>query len=200
MLRVPLVQALRRHGWTVALGAWFVGLSLLAAGMLARHTVALPSVTDRAGPALGTLRSPDERGRWLSVHALYAECSCSRLISAHLLRSDRPAGYSEIVLWAGDGDPDPELARHGFRVVRVSRDALARYGIESVPTLVALDPDDHVRYAGGYTPRAPGLDPEDGRILAEARASRASPRAPLPVFGCAISERLRRALALLPTP
>jgi hypothetical protein len=174
--------------------AWFAGLSLLAAGLLARHVVALPGVT---GPAatLGSLRGPADEGRWLAVHVLYAECSCSRLITDHLVHSTRPAGWSEIILWTGEGPPDPELARHGFRVQRATREELARYGVESVPSLVALDPGNSVRYAGGYTQRAPGLDPEDLRILEQARTS---PVAALPVFGCAISERLRRALALLP--
>jgi hypothetical protein len=164
--------------------------------MLARHTVALPGFTDPGGAGLAALRTPADRGRWLAVHALYAECGCSRLITDHLLRSERPAGWTEIVLWTGDGAPDPALERRGFRVQRVSREQLARYGVESVPSLIAVDPDDGVRYAGGYTRRAPGLEPEDLRIL---EASRSSPVVALPVFGCAISERLRRALARMPT-
>jgi hypothetical protein len=190
------LDLIRRHFWSIALGVWFLGLSFVAAGMLARHTVALPGFSDRGGAPLAALRTRPDQGRWLAIHALYAECGCSLLITDHLLHSERPAGWTEIVLWTGEGAPNPELERHGFRVQLVSREQLARYGIESVPSLIALDPTDGVRYAGGYTQRAPGLEPEDLRILEE---SRLSPVAALPVFGCAISERLRHALALLPT-
>jgi hypothetical protein len=64
--------------------------------------------------------------------------------------------------------------------------------------LIALDPEGRIRYAGGYTERKQGPVIDDTRILSEVRLEAAPPS--LPLFGCAVSDRLRRQLSLLPVP
>jgi len=186
-----------RHAWSAALGAWFLLILGIGAGLLARHLVALPAAeADRAGPAIAAMRTPAEQGCWLAVHVLYAECRCLQRIASHLVSTARPEAWSELVLWTGEAPPDPELQRHGFRVERTTREALALGGIESAPMLLALDPENHVRYAGGYTERKQGPVVEDRMLLERARAG-AIPG--LPVLGCAVSERLRVAMSSLPS-
>jgi len=184
----------------LALTAWLVGTLGLGAGLLARHAVALPALTapDRIGATLGALRRPEDGGRFLAVHVLYAECRCSQRIVSHLVETARPAGWSELVLWVGDEPPSPALAQRGFAVRRLTRAELAGYGVEAAPLLVALDPTDHVRYQGGYTERKQGPVIADLPILEAARDAAAS--ASLPVFGCAVSDGLKRALSRLPSP
>jgi hypothetical protein len=183
----------------IAVGAWFAGSLLLGAGLLARHVVALPAPasTPLLGASLASLRSPRDGGRWMAVHVLYAECRCSLRIVEHLVQTERPAGWSEIVLWVGVSPPEDTLAQHGFDVRRITREVLSSYGIEAAPLLVALDPADHVRYSGGYTDRKQGPVIDDLRLLAEARGDGSI--AALPVFGCAVSDRLQQGLAALPT-
>ncbi|RYZ01280.1 MAG: hypothetical protein EOO73_36130 [Myxococcales bacterium] len=169
---------------------------LVGAGLLAKHVVALPapSTDARLSRSLGELRragGPD----WLAVHVLYAECRCSQRIVAHLTTTERPRGWQEVVLWVGQAAPEPALSR-AFDVRRVSEQQLARWGVESAPLLVALGPDGRVAYAGGYTDRKQGPDIRDLRILSAAESGGAL--SSLPVFGCAVSERLKSALAALP--
>jgi len=102
------------------------------------------------------------------------------------------------VLWVGDGDPRPELERKRFGVTRITAVSLSRYEIEAAPMLIVLDPSNNVRYAGGYTERKQGPAISDLQIIADTQAAREV--SALPVFGCAVSERLRSQLALLPTP
>ena len=61
-----------------------------------------------------------------------------------------------------------------------------------------LAPDGTVRYVGGYTDRKQGLDAKDLAIVADTRAGQDV--APLPIFGCAVSARLRAALNPLGMP
>ena len=79
---------------------------------------------------------------------------------------------------------------------RVTSQALARVGVEAAPILIVIDPSGVVRYAGGYTER------KQGPVVADIRILRATERgdAPvaLPIFGCAVSERLRGELSTLP--
>ena len=171
---------------------------VLGAGLLARHVVALPSpASAKLGPMLGALRTPAEQGQWLAVHVLYDDCRCSNRIADHLVQTTRPGEWSEMVLWAGSQQPPAELDRR-FDVRRVSGAELAELGIEAAPSMVALDPSNRVVYSGGYTDRKQGPVIEDRRILADARAAR--PIEKLPVFGCAVSSRLKTALSTLPTP
>ncbi len=165
----------------------------MGASLLAKHVVALPvSVAGvRLASSVHQLRAPQSAGKWLAVHVLYSECRCSQRVVAHLSSSVRPTGWDEEVLWVGPGALDPVLASR-FRVRRLSSVELAHLGIDSAPLMIVASPDDEIRYAGGYSQRkqAPALD--DLRILAD---SRRQVVASLPVFGCAVSERLRRQFA-----
>ncbi len=188
-------RKLRDRAGKATLVVWFVVLTMFSAGMLARHLLAMPapSKTARLGQHLAALHPRS----WLAVHVLSSECACSQRVVAHLLDSQRPAGWAEIVLWVGDVEPSAELVRR-FDVRRVTAADLARYEIEAAPLLVAVTPDGDVRYAGGYTDRKQGPVFHDLEVLAAARASVELPSFPL--FGCATSERLKDALANLPTP
>jgi len=176
---------------------WFAVLTLVSAGMLARHLLAMPTPekTVELGHHLQTLQRPGSSPGWLAVHVLSSECRCSQRVVAHLLEGERPPGWTEIVLWVGDLQPDPELVRR-FDVRRVQATDLARYGIEAAPLFVAVTPAGEVRYAGGYTDRKQGAVFHDLQVLAEARGSTAI--SSLPLFGCATSDRLRDALSNLP--
>jgi hypothetical protein len=191
-----MLERIRDRLGKATLVAWFAVLTLVSAGMLARHLLAMPapSKTARLAQHLAELAPPRS---WLAVHVLDSECRCSNRVVAHLLATARPAGWVEVVLWVGDTEPSPELARR-FDVRRVTAADLARYEIEAAPLLVAVTPDGEVRYAGGYTDRKQGPVFHDLEVLAAARASAAV--ATLPLFGCATSDRLKANLATLPTP
>lgn len=175
---------------------WFVAMLAVGITLLARHAVALPRPTEDASfaRAMASLRAPEDSGRWMAVHVLYAECQCSQRIANHLLTSDRPEGVAERVLLVGrSADLEARLAARGVRVVLTKSAELAdRYHVQAVPLFVVVAPDDTVRYAGGYTARKQGPDPRDLEILAAARDDRFFAR--LPVFGCAVSARLRSSL------
>jgi len=182
----------------VALGGWFAAVSLLGAGLLARHVVALPAPASDEGLArsLRQFRGADGPQTWLAVHVLYAECRCSQRIATHLLATQRPAGWHEVVLWVGNATPSPQLERH-FDVRRIEREELSRLGIEAAPLLVALDSNDRVRYSGGYSNRKQGSVVADLTILESAR--REAHVAALPLFGCAVGDRLKRYFGALPS-
>ena len=198
----------------VALVLWFSLMVVLGAGLLARHAVAFaaPSTSPKLATSLEALRPAGAAKGWFAVHVLYAECRCSQRIEEHLVAGARPSDWTEVVLWvgnpAGNGGtaaggaapsppPDPALTAR-FDVRRIAPADLAKLGIESAPMLVAVDPQGVIRYAGGYTERKQGPVIDDLRILAEARTS--ARLASLPLFGCAVSDRLRRELSLLPVP
>jgi hypothetical protein len=69
-------------------------------------------------------------------------------------------------------------------------------GIEAAPLLVVLNPQGQLAYSGGYTQRKGGPEIEDTTILA--KVQQAMPPTSLPIFGCAVSERLKRELSILP--
>lgn len=190
----------RPRQWLVyaALGAWFVVMAAAAASLLARHIVPLPPPEDTAG--LSSLRTADDAGRWLAVHVLYTECPCSRRIIEHLTTSERPLDIVEHVVLVGErADLAGSLRARGLHVVEVTPDELAtRLGVEAVPLLVVLGPDDTTWYSGGYTERKQGPEPRDLDIIARARAGSADPS--LPIFGCAIGRALRQAINPLGLP
>ena len=175
---------------------WFGAMLILGAALLAKHVVELPlPLPQKLASSLSALRTPVERGKWLAVHVLYAECRCSQRIVRHLLSTTRPTDWRELVLWVGKGEPDPALDRH-FRVQRITSSELSRLSIEAAPLLVVLDPGDGLRYSGGYSAQKQGPVLDDLRIFEESVLSGAL--AALPILGCATSDRLRQQLAIVP--
>jgi hypothetical protein len=189
------------HPWRtlgrLALAVWFVTMLGSGAGLLARHLLPFraPARVDRLAASLDKLRLPNEEGRWVAVHVLYADCRCSLRIADHLAHTARPDGWVEVVLWVGEPAPAADL-RTRFDVRKTTSEELARLGVESAPLLVALDPEGHAHYAGGYTDRKQGPGIDDRRLLAAAQSSAFVPS--FPVYGCAVSDRLRNELATLP--
>jgi hypothetical protein len=191
-----VTKRLRKGLGKTTLVLWFAAMTLCSAGLLARHLLALPTPekSELLGKRLGALRTMPHT--WFAVHVLSGECRCSLRVASHLVDSTRPTGWSELVLWVGGGEPPADLASQ-FEVRRVTAQQLAGYGIEAAPLLVAMAPDDQVRYVGGYTDRKQGPVFHDLEVLAAARETGEIEGRPL--FGCATSDRLREALAVLPT-
>ena len=196
--KTPLLRKLGSGFGKLALVAWFTVLTVMSAGLLSRHLLAMPAPdrTSQLGRRLITLEGSAVR-TWLAVHVLSSECRCSQRVADHLVETTRPEGWLEVVLWVGDIDPPAELAQR-FDVRRISASDLAAYGIEAAPLLVAVTPDGEVAYAGGYTDRKQGPVFHDLDVMTAVREARAVPS--LPLFGCATSERLRDVLSTLPTP
>jgi hypothetical protein len=185
-----------RVGARLLLGAWAALAFVVAASLMAAHTYTLPTpavADDTFVGAIDTLRERDDTG-WLVVHVLYAECRCSQRIFDHLLGSTRPADVTEKVLLVGQRDDFAASARaRGIAVVNVTpRELAAHYRIESAPLLLVVDPAGDVRYAGGYTERKQGPEIEDVELIE--RLLREESTTPLPLFGCAVSERLQAIL------
>jgi hypothetical protein len=196
------LRALGRALGRVGLSAWFIAMVAVCGTLLGRHLIALPRPANDAAlaQAMSSLRGSDGAGRWMTVHVLYADCPCSKLVAEHVLAGGRPGGVIERVLLIGrDADLEAKFGAMGLPVTTVSEDeAATRFHVVAAPTLVVVAPDGTVRYAGGYTARKQGPSPQDLTILASARAGRDV--APLPIFGCAVSARLRHSLNPLGLP
>lgn len=180
--------------WT-PLALWFCGVVVMMASLAVSHLFSLAPLDRRNPKLVAELAAllPDERGDWASVHVLYTECRCSQRVFDHLYVSDRPTDLHEVVLLVGD-DRDHAIERRlsgrGFEVIPVAPEMLrARFGIEGAPTFVLVDPARRVRYSGGYTIRQQGPDIRDLAIVREIRQG--DDVADLPVFGCAVSKRLK---------
>ncbi len=190
--------------WLGRLGLliWLFAMAAGGATLLGRHLIALPRPAKDAAlaQAMGSMRGPGDAGLWMAVHVLYADCQCSQRIAEHLLAGRRPREVAERVLLIGhDPDLEARFDAAGISVVRTDEnDAAVHYHVSAAPLFVVIAPDGTVRYAGGYTERKQGPDPRDLNILADARADRAVTT--LPVFGCAVSARLRSAMNPLGLP
>lgn len=178
------------------LGAWVVATVALGAILLARHELAMP-VPPPTDPALTAAVAARARpDAWTAIHVVYPTCPCARRVMAHLRERPHPDGVVERVVLVA-ARPDPALAEaltaRGFAVEHVTPAVLAAaWHVEATPMLVLAAPGGEVRYVGGYGRRKQSPIIEDLAIIAEAR--RRAPPAALPVFGCATTRRLARAV------
>jgi hypothetical protein len=168
-----------------------------AATLMVAHTYALPKpATDdvQLRTAVAATRSPGERGSWRALHVLYTRCRCSqRILSALFARGPLPGVGERVVLIGEPLDYERAARTAGFDVeVLTPEQLVARYGAHAAPLFVVADPEDQLRYVGGYTERKQGLAMRDVAILAALTSGRDA--AELPLFGCAVSSSLRRML------
>lgn len=175
-----------RFATTALLIAWGGGGTVVGVWLMRSHWV--PRPVPPAGDVL-----PGYSGGWTALHALGADCRCSRRVLARLHGRPPLAGVRERILWVG-GEAVPTPV--GFEVESLTADGLrATYRTEAVPVLVVADPDGLVRYRGGYTTRKQGLEIRDEQIISAVRRGESVP--PLPVYGCE-SAGSRRVESLFP--
>ena len=183
------------HAWTWAtramLGAWVV-IALGTGGcLLALHLLAMPA-PDRADLRLAAgidlLAGPHEG--WQVFHFISADCRCSSRVLERLT-SRGVVADREVLVFVGAFDAS-ELSRarqRGFEVVLLDeRSAEGRFGAVATPLMVVRSPRHEIVYVGGYTHAKQAPFIADLHILAALRAGDVV--APLPLFGCPISDRL----------
>lgn len=184
--------ALRKLGRLLGRGAFAVstGATLLVGSLLmAQHMIALPK------PALAALprERPAADGRLSVTHVLMESCGCSQQVLQHLLeRRARPEVHERILFIGSDAIAERARAA-GYSFRSLSAEQLkAGYGIESSPLMIIVDSAVRVRYLGGYTSVKRGPDIRDLDLIGE--VERGESPAGLPVFGCAVSRELQRAI------
>jgi hypothetical protein len=165
--------------------AWLCAVLILGTALSALHSIALPAAALGPGPA----------GSWQALHVLADDCECSSSVAGQLAIRRTLSGWQEQVVVIGEAPvADDALERAGFSVRHLTADQAEREGFQGAPWLVLRDPAGRVVYSGGYAAvrPSPGRKLEDGAIMAAIRSGRSV--APLPAFGCATSEGLRRQL------
>jgi hypothetical protein len=179
---------------------WAVLAFVATTSLMAAHLYALPRPDDsdpKLQGAVNSLRTAADRGRWLAVHVLYAQCRCSQRILDHLATSPRPATTREKLLIVGSIEELAttlgRVAARGFDVIETTPVELRdRFHVQAAPLLLVMDPQGSVRYAGGYTERKQGLAIRDVDIIGRLASNQQAEE--LPLFGCAVSKQLRQLL------
>lgn len=133
--------------------------------------------------------------KWQAIHVLSGACGCSQRVMRNLLtRGPMQGSLEQIIVADGDESYLPgtelllrQLKEAGFKVThRGAEDLVRDTGMRGVPLLVIVSPDRTVAYLGGY-----GVNGDQANIiLASAIAGKTD--TPLPIFGCAVGQRIRR--------
>lgn len=172
-------------------------LATLSAGvviLLGNLAVAshLPFAADLRGFARLTELEGSPAHCWRAVHILAAGCGCSNKVAQHLVARGPIAGLHESVLLVGSDPRIGDLLRGSRLALQIitAVEAEERYHLDGAPWLVMIDPDDSIRYAGGYSRDRNAADGYQDAAIWNAVSSGRS-FGSLPAFGCAVSHRLR---------
>ncbi len=187
---------IRAKTWVapLLLTGWAIVLLVVIAALSLRHVASLPVPNDQARLTSAAMQLRRAPGKNFLVHVIDSDCSCARSLFSHLVTRRPFRGVEELILFVG-ADPDKQrlAERSGFEFAALSgNDLVTRFGIEAAPVLLVFDASGRLRYAGGYYDRPAAITPLDERI--HKQLDNGDHVAPLPVFGCAVSQRLREAL------
>lgn len=177
-----------------ALLIWASLLTMTISYLMVGHWVALPNNQ----PVLDNdqiVRINMELASQLHVqHILSQSCPCSHRIAKHLAsRWPIPSVAEQIVVVESPNDTTSMVFPDAYSVKRISADQLMEeYAIESAPLLLVADSAGKVVYSGGYTARKQGFEIRDYEIISS--LLRGESVDALPIYGCAVSKRLRRAV------
>ena len=179
------------------LAGWIVVTLVGVATLSIKHMASLPVPADEALLSRAMLQLRRNSSRNFLVHVIYAECSCSRALFAHLLARRPFQSAEEAILFVGaDPNKRESAKRAGFTFTTVSAEELAfRFGLEAAPVLIVFDSAGQLRYAGGYYDHPATITPLDEKIYGQ--VAKGAKVEPFPVFGCAVSARLQESLSPL---
>jgi hypothetical protein len=179
------------------LAGWVVIALVGLAALSVNHMASLPESNDEALLSRAMLQLRRSSSDNFLVNVIYSECSCSRALFAHLMARHSFPGAEEAILFVGVDANKQELAhRAGFTFTEVSGEDLSlRFGLEAAPVLIVFNSAGRLLYAGGYYAHPATITPLDETIYSQVAAG--ATVKPLPVFGCAVSLRLRQSLSLL---
>ena len=178
----------------VGFSAWNVTVTVPGAYLMAGHLLTLPTPveTDPAvAAAIDAAREPADRGRWLVVHVMYADCGCSqRLLTQLVTRRALPDVRERVVLVGHDEALGARLRNAGFGFEELTAEELAqKYRAESAPMLMVANPAGALVYAGGYSDRKRGPETKDVEVVRQLQRGERVAR--LPLYGCAVSKKLQ---------
>lgn len=124
------------------------------------------------------------------VHVIYESCSCTDRLVASLLEREPRKGWAEHIVYVGSEDDRMRSARRrGYLVSSISRDTLRQqWALDAAPVLVVKLAHGGIGYLGGYYRYPAAIHPLHDSLIARVAAGE-QPRG-LPVFGCAVAERL----------
>lgn len=178
---------------------WMGAVSVAMASLLGSHLVALPKPPThdaRLSSSLQTLQAQalGSQKPWLGVHILMEGCGCSKRVFEHLLGRRAQLGIREKILYVGqEASVEAQAREAGFEFQYVTAEDLdGSFNVESSPLLLVTDPQGRVAYSGGYSQRKNIPPYIDEQIIASLREGKSL--AGLPVFGCAVSKRLQKAI------
>jgi hypothetical protein len=173
---------------------WIVIMIVLVASLALKHNAALAQPSDERllTNAMLKLRKHPERN--FVVHVIYSECSCSRALLEHLINRHPFKNSEELILFVGVNSARRESARQaGFEFGTISAaDLVSRFGLEAAPILTIFDSAGRLRYAGGYYDHPAEINPVDEKIYKQFEIGTVIES--LPIFGCAVSPRLKKTL------
>ncbi len=176
------------------LACWLVFSAVILGALSMSHVVAFPEPEESAiGGLIRDLnamrRSSDGD---FAVHVIAKDCSCTESLFRHLMKNGPADQAEELVLFVGEDEKKRRAAlAAGYRYKSITQDDLTAMGLESAPVLALFDDKDEIHYLGGYYDHPSASNPLDQRL--RAAIARGETADPLPIFGCAVSQRLKEA-------
>jgi hypothetical protein len=175
--------------------AWVPGTICGLAALMLNHFVSMPNPDDLERLRKGVLGFTQGDHGFRLVHVIYQDCSCTNNLFTHLMDRGAFPEAEETILFIGkDNERRLKAARAGFRFREISSATLTeQLGVEAAPLLIVLSNDGgRLAYIGGYYDEPATIRALDEAVFASVEGG-ATPD-PLPLYGCAVSERLQSAI------
>lgn len=201
-------QSSVKYASYLVLAVWAGLLTVAVSSLMAGHWVSLPHPESGSRLVMGDEATDGPSGESIvTFHFLYSDCPCSRRVLNHVLKRKSLERANERLVLIGDSPNQQSAAQSaaqsatqtatqnaaeslGFNVDMVTPAGLMkRYGIEAAPLLVVTKLDGTILYSGGYTARKQGLNYRDVDVINRALSGETLDS--LPLYGCAVSERLQ---------
>ncbi|MCI5065534.1 hypothetical protein MRY87_07410 [bacterium] len=172
--------------------AWAVLCLALGSILMVKHIIPLPVAFIPSQSFLSSVANSNEPLN--VVHVLTEGCKCSAVISRYLVERGPLSGVRERVLYAAKSDAAIEPFREaGFETELLrSEGQIASYGITASPMFVVVNGAGEQLYTGGYSERLlrHSGQVKDRQIIAG--LAKGDSFSALPVFGCAVSKKLKK--------
>src|ERR1700735_3874234 len=109
-----------RHPGKWLIAGWIAVALIGLASLSLSHMASMPKPDDEARLTRAMLTLRQDATRRFFVHVIYANCSCTQRLFAHLVERGRFAGVEELILFVGeDTQRRGSAERAGFRFMNI---------------------------------------------------------------------------------
>lgn len=174
---------------SIILIGWLLGASIPIGYLMGYHMTSIEQERLRNPTSL----TSDQSKSWKMIHVIGESCKCSITLSEYLIERkplvSKAQFVEEVIIIGNNPSMQKKLEEVGFKVrLESEQNMVDQFNIDGVPQLVILNPENQLKYSGGYTQERITASTQNDQyhdLEIFHQTKNGNDTSQMPIFGCA---------------